>query len=97
MDAMKPLYTQRLVKPRDVLIQELEGESVLLHVRKGRYFGLNGMGHAMWTTLTASQSVQEAFDRLATEYPVEPDQLKADLDALIDELLSHELLEIVAE
>ena len=76
-------YDQRLTKPRDVLFQEVDGESVLLHIGKGHYFALDTMGHAMWTAVTTSATVQEAFDKLLAEYEVEPERLQADLTHLI--------------
>ena len=42
--------TMRASIPPDVLLQELQGESVLLNLSSGRYFGLNGVGTRMWQT-----------------------------------------------
>ena len=89
-------FDRQLSQPRDVLFQELDGESVLLHVQSGQYFGLNPTGHAMWQALTAADSVQKAFDQLLTTFNVTPEQLEKDLTSLVDDLVSHELLEDVS-
>ena len=46
-------FTSKLVKPEGVLVQQVpEGDSVLLHVKSGEYFGLDTIGHAMFQKLT---------------------------------------------
>lgn len=87
-------FAQRLSVPADVLIQELDGESVLLNLKSERYFGLDEVGTRMWALLTGSQSIQHAYDALLAEYEVEPDVLRRDVLTLIDKLLAHGLVEI---
>ncbi len=87
-------FAERLVQPREVLVQEMDGESVLLHVGTGEYFGLDETGCAMWTALTSSPSIQAAFETVLDTFDVEHARLEADLTALIEQLLSHGLLEI---
>jgi hypothetical protein len=84
-----------LVKP-DILVQELEGEIVLLNLESEEYFGLDAVGSSMWLTLKDADSVQGAYDRLLEQYDVEPEQLKADFLELIEKCLQHGLLEVVA-
>lgn len=86
-------FEERLAKPQRVLIQELDDESVLLHVANGQYFGLNVTGTKMWNELTTASSIQAAYNKLLSQYNIPPDQLKEDLSALIEELLDNELLE----
>jgi Coenzyme PQQ synthesis protein D (PqqD) len=83
------------IKP-DVLVQELQGEIVLLNLESEEYFGLDDVGSQMWLTLKDTGSIQVAFDRLLEQYDVEPAQLQADFLELIEKWLHHELLEIVA-
>ena len=87
-------FDQRISVPADVLVQELEGESVLLNLRSERYFGLDEVGTRMWAVLSKSESIQQAYDTLLAEYEVEPDVLRRDLLNLIDKLIEHGLVEI---
>lgn len=91
---MQQSHTMKLVQPQDVLVQQVaDGESVLLHISSGEYFGLDRMGQIMWSSLTTSESVQAAYDQLLARFEVEPERLEADLQALIEKLLSHGLVE----
>jgi hypothetical protein len=87
-------FDKRLVVPADVLMQELEGESVFLNLKTERYFGLDGVGTRVWTVLSQAVSIQAAYDALLAEYDVEPEKLRADLVDLIDRLLVHGLMEV---
>jgi hypothetical protein len=80
--------------PADVLIQELQGESVLLNVGTGRYFGLDEMGTRMWAALTTADSLQVAYDTLLAEYDVDGQRLEGDLRNLVEKLVEHGLVEV---
>jgi Coenzyme PQQ synthesis protein D (PqqD) len=84
----------RALVPADVLVQELEGESVLLNLSSGRYFGLNKVGTRIWKACTTSASLQEASDALVSEYDVDPERLRHDLQELVEKLVEHGLLEV---
>lgn len=86
--------TSRASVPSDVLIQELQGESVLLNLRTGRYFGLDQVGTRMWMALTTAESLQAACDSLLSEYEVEGERLQQDLRHLVEELVGHGLVEV---
>ena len=84
----------RITVPSDVLIQDLEGEAVLLNIASGCYFGLDAMGHSMWLALVETKSVEEAVQRLLNEFEVHKDQLEQDLQDLLSKLVDHGLLEV---
>jgi hypothetical protein len=91
-------YSAKIAIPDSVLMQELDGEAVLLNLDSGKYFGLDEVGTRMWQLLQSSASIQVAFDQILDEYEVEPGQLRSDLEGLIAELTAEKLIEIeVAE
>lgn len=84
----------RVAVPADVLVSEVGGEMVLLNLKTEQYFGLDEVGAQMWKTLAASNSVQQALDRLTAEYDAQPAELEHDLNDLISRLVEHGLLEV---
>jgi hypothetical protein len=84
----------KLHVPPDVLVQELQGEAVLLNVRNGQYFGLDDVGTRMWAVLTTTESFRSACETLLTEYKVEPGRLEQDLKDLVTKLVEHGLVEV---
>ena len=51
---------------------EFSGEVVLLHLDKARYFGLQGVGAAIWNDLDEPRSIADICDELAAQFDVDP-------------------------
>jgi len=82
------------VRPgRDVVFRELGGETVLLNLRTGVYYGLNETGAAMWSRLVECRDPARVLGALARDYAVAPDRLERDLKDLIAALTDKGLLE----
>jgi hypothetical protein len=87
----------RVSVPANVLVQELDGESVFLNLNSGRYFGLDEVGTCFWKIMATSASVQTAYETLLAEYEVDPETLRRDLLRLVDELAEQGLVEVSRE
>ncbi|MEO6325460.1 MAG: PqqD family protein [Thermoanaerobaculia bacterium] len=85
-------FTQRIAIPENVLVRELDGESVLLNLDTERYHGLDEAGTGFWRALSETGSIQAAYDRLLAEYEVAPETLRGDLERLIGELVAQGLI-----
>lgn len=94
---MSVSFDQKLVVTPDTLINVIEGESVLLNLKSESYFGLDQVGTRMWTLLTASDSIQSAYEALLDEYDVAADTLKQDMQDLIQKLIANGLVEVAGE
>ncbi len=87
------LNHQQFQMPSNVLVQELDGEAVLLHAGSGKYFGLDKMGLTIWKTLLESNSTESACQLLLSQYEVDEDKLARDVNELIEKLVLNQLLE----
>ena len=87
-------FTDRVRVPEDVLISNLQDESVILNLNSERYFGLDNVGTRMLSALSASNSIEAAYELLLGEYNVDPQVLRQDLISLIENLLEQGLLTI---
>jgi hypothetical protein len=88
------IFTRKLRQPDDVMLRELDGESVLLNLDNGRYYGLDEVGTRLYELLTTSASVEAALAAALAEYEVGEQTLRSDLSALIARLVDEGLLEI---
>lgn len=79
--------------PKHVLFQELAGDTVLLNLETGTYFGLDPMGTRIWQLLAEGQALRTIHAALADEYDVDAQQLEQDLLNFVRELSRHELIE----
>ena len=87
-------FAKRVTAPSDVLMREIDGESVLLNLANECYYGLDEVGTRMWMLLTTSESIEDACESLLAEYDVEPQALRQDLQELIEKLVANGLLEL---
>ena len=84
----------RITVPDDVLFTEVSGQAVILNTRTGKYHGLNEVGTRMWSLLAEDGLIGSAFRALRAEYDVGGDRLQSELLGLVDELVSHGLLQV---
>lgn len=89
---MSDLETRQVLKAPNVLLQDLDGEAVLLNLGNGQYYGMDENSYHMYKTLTSSPSVQAAYDALLQEYEIEPAQLRSDLSRFLAHLLENGLV-----
>lgn len=87
----------RLRIPDDVVFRDLAGESVLLNLSTGTYFGLDAVGTRLWHLLKEHGSSAAAIAALQHEYAVDEPRLRRDVDAVITQLLAKGLLKTDAE
>jgi Coenzyme PQQ synthesis protein D (PqqD) len=78
---------------RSVVAEELDGETILLSMDSGVYFGLNIIGTAIWRRLTTGGDVESVIAELTSRYQDIPSSTIArDAHVLVAELTKHGLL-----
>jgi hypothetical protein len=83
----------RATVPEAVITRELDGETILLNLDTGIYFGLDRVGTDVWRAIVAAGTLDDALTRVQSEYNVEPGVLRTDFLRLVDELLAKGLLQ----
>jgi hypothetical protein len=79
---------------KEVLAQELAGETVLLDLASERYFGLDAVGTRVWQLLNEGAGQDALVDTLLEEYEVERKVLEKDISELLGRLSEAGLIEI---
>lgn len=86
------MVESRFSVPEHVVFRELDGETVLLHLISGRYFGLDPIGTQVLRTVALGQPPAVALPALLEEYEVSEQQLRQDVEELLSDLLSRGVL-----
>ena len=92
---MQISFADRVKVPDDVLISNLQEESVILNLDSERYFGLDDVGTRFLSALTTSNSIEAAYDLLLEEYEVDRQVLRQDLLALVENLAEQGIVEVL--
>jgi hypothetical protein len=79
---------------KDVLMQKVGDDSILLNLNTENYFSLDEIGTRIIDTLQESDSVAQAVGKLVGIYEVDEDKLTKDAVRLIEECEQNGLLQI---
>ena len=71
----------------EVLVQELDGEAVLLNLESECYFGLDDVGTRVWQHLHEHRRLERVCEEMQKEYDVDGPRLRADVLRLVEELI----------
>ncbi len=82
------------VVPPDVLARDVGGETVILALESGMYFGLDPIGAEIWRLIGQGRSLATIGDALAQDYDVARATLDGDIRALAAELVDRKLLHV---
>jgi hypothetical protein len=87
----------RVRRKDDVLDTEIDKETVMMDINKGRYFRLNEMGTRIWTELAQPVVIGDLCDRLTAEFNAPPEQCREEVLDFLGNLLSRGMLQIVTD
>ena len=92
MNVTTSALDRRLTVNPDVVFRDVEGETVLLHLERGIYFGLDAVGTRVWTALVEHGCARPAVAALLEEFDVAADNLERDIEQLLLALLQNDLV-----
>ncbi|MBI2407096.1 MAG: PqqD family protein [Gemmatimonadetes bacterium] len=81
-----------LVVSTDQVSADLSGETVILGMREGAYFGVRDVGARIWALLQQPRRLAEVVAILADEYEVDAPTCEADVLAFAAELFESGLV-----
>lgn len=95
MDDERPVgLSSTVVQSREPLSAEVDGETVLMSVEQGRYFGLDAIGGDVWRRLETPVRVSDLCAGLAADYEGEPDVIERDVLDLLGKMAERRLIEV---
>lgn len=83
---------QTLRANESVVSADLDGETVLLNVETGVYFGLDPVGTEIWKVLEKGATEDEVVVRLGEIFEVDADQLRDDVRDFVTQLQDKQLV-----
>lgn len=85
-------HRSQWAKNPNVIERLIDGEAVLLDLKTGVYFSLNGTGTDVWNALAAPATVEDVAGRITADYAIDFPTALADAGALLAELESQGLI-----
>ena len=72
--------------------RRLEDDQILVHMDTGFCFALEGVGVRIWEMLADGATAESVVEGLLAEYEVDRERVVRDVDALLEELIQHDLV-----
>jgi hypothetical protein len=87
-----------VVRPvQDQVSTDVGGDSVILHVGEGHYYGLNEVASRAWQLMSErDRTIGELVRLLTEEYDVSEERCERDIIDMIRTLLDRNLVEVLA-
>lgn len=87
----RPL-NQTYIRASHLVATDMDGETVMMNVSQGTYFGLGGIGGRIWTLLAEPVTTEQMVRTICAEYAVDEATCRADVAQFLQELLAHGLV-----
>jgi len=78
----------------DVVARALHDETILLDLRSGTYYTLDGVGRFIWDRIGAGTPLKSIKDALLQEYDVSDEVAQRDLVAFVGTLIERGLVTV---
>ena len=84
-----------LPRPHEDVVSERVGDDlVLVHLGTNEIFALNPTGARFWELLVEGESREKIVERITAEYEVGRDELSAEIDAMVAELVQQKMVRV---
>ena len=84
----------RFAISHDVVHRVLDGETIVLSLDSGTYFGLNDTGTRVWRLIEEGVSRSQIIERISREFAHPIEVVRADVDELLELLQSKGLVTV---
>ena len=86
--------TSTVTQSEDQVSTELDGETVLMSIEQGNYYGMDKRLSRIWALIETPITASSLCDRLADEYDVEREICEKDVLHVLNDLAKENLLKI---
>jgi len=81
----------------DVGAQVIDGEAIIINLSNGMYYSLDNVGGKVWEMIEDGSSLAEMTEVITSLYKVPGEQVNADVERLVEELVKENLVTVSEE
>lgn len=86
------LHSTLIARDRDIIATDMDGETVMMSVERGEYYGLSGVGPFLWEQLVEPLSIDQLCRRVMQAFEVDEATCRADVSAFVEDLIDKGVL-----
>jgi hypothetical protein len=85
------LPTTRLIRNPGMIAADMDGETVMMDMERGSYFGIAGIGGRIWEMLEQPRDIAGLVADISAEYDVAEADCAADVQRFVAQMIGHGL------
>lgn len=83
---------EKYARNKQIIDGELDDNQVMMHLEKGKYYGLNPVGKRIWDLIEQPKSFQEITKILLEEFDVSKEQCESEVQTFLDKAIQNEII-----
>jgi len=89
---MKLTIDTQIQRNNEMLTSSIDGETVMMSIKRGEYYGLGNTGSFIWENIEKLISIKDLVALIISEFNVEEKKCFEDILPFLKELLEKELI-----
>lgn len=86
--------SSKLLLNQELLQSEIDGETIMMSIDNGKYYGLNTVASRIWEILKTEPLLSELVNKLIEEYEIEPTKCENETKEFLNNLIENKLIKI---
>jgi hypothetical protein len=83
---------QIIYRNSEILVNEVDGETVMMSIENGTYYGMNPTGNYIWNLLQEESSIEELLLKLSNTYNLSEDQCQKEVLPFVQTMIDEKIL-----
>lgn len=83
---------EKYYRNQQIIDGELDNNQVMMHLDKGKYYGLNPVGKRIWELIELPKSFEEITEALLKEFNVEKSICIQEVKTFIEKAIKYEII-----
>ena len=91
---MQALHHRLRPRGEEVAAKVIDGEAIIINLANGIYYSMDKVGGLIWDLLQVGYDLEEIVVAVTERYAVSREQVQADVQELVEELLRENLVSV---
>lgn len=85
----------KLTRNNDIIFSDMDGETVMMSIDNGEYYGINPIGSRIWNALETPHTPSEIIDMLLPHFDVTREQCLKDVIPFLERMVEKGIIKSV--
>jgi hypothetical protein len=82
----------QFVRNPDLIATDMDGDTVMMSIERGEYYGVSGVGTRIWELLETPKTLAEIITSICAEFEVDEATCQADAEKFIRDMMDNGMI-----